>query len=407
LTELESHCTKLWSSWLLISGNDPHDLAKLTSFHYRWLNSLPCEPIGSHLSSVRKWLADKISENSTVIRDVDSAIDIMIKYAASIGLTPDNPRYHNATEAGFGPGINAMLGALKNDCNFCKANACQANQRAKGIADCLSRYDSKIPISHIKGGDTSKAMVLGLREHHEQHKDARSLKGVSVDLEACLRKVRAMKDASKGTDAGADKQVTLIDIDSIKGINPSEITEITALSRWLNGSIGGMDCSAVITMIGSDNISFTSASRGKTPHLTEWRRRLTALRTSPLASYSPFSVHATGADEPKRGTFTSVVRVLDQSIAADKLKPFSLRTSLASLFRFVAHLADTALRMEARNVVCALAALHVLRRFLRPHHRRIIDKLKLLPHVLAPRAMSSLLHSSLTALAVNGQLLAA
>ena len=112
LTELESHCTKLWSSWLLISGNDPHDLAKLASFHYRWLNSLPCEPIGSHLSSVRKWLADKISENSTVIRDVDSAIDIMIKYAASIGLTPDNPRYHNATEAGFGPGINATLGAL-------------------------------------------------------------------------------------------------------------------------------------------------------------------------------------------------------------------------------------------------------------------------------------------------------
>ena len=50
------------------------------------------------------------------------------------------------------------------------------------------------------------------------------------------------------------------------------------------------------------------------------------------------AVHATGADEPKRGTFTSVVRVLDQSIAADKPKPFSLRTSLASLFRFFAQL---------------------------------------------------------------------
>ena len=91
LTELESHSTKLWSSWLLISGNDPNDLAKLASFHYRWLNSLPSEPIGSHLSSVRKWLADKISENSTILCDVDSAIDIMIRYAASIGLTDSNP----------------------------------------------------------------------------------------------------------------------------------------------------------------------------------------------------------------------------------------------------------------------------------------------------------------------------
>ena len=411
LTELESHSTKLWSSWLLISGNDPNDLAKLASFHYRWLNSLPSEPIGSHLSSVRKWLADKISENSTILCDVDSAIDIMIRYAASIGLTDSNPRHQDATLAGFRPTINAMFNALKNDCNFCKANACQSNQHPKGVTACLSRHDSKVPISQIKGGDLSKAMVLGLREYHEEHKDAQSLKGINVDLQACLAKVRTQRDASG---AGADKQVTLIDFGNIKAIDSSEITDMSAFQRWLNGKTGGVDCAAVIATIGPKNdVSLASASRGKTPHLTEWQRRLAASRASPLASYSPFTVHVTGTDQPsasKGSTFTSLVRVLDQSITADKPKPFSLRNLVKSFVHFIGRLADYALHMEARNVVCVLAALHAVGVCLRPHQRRVIDKLKLLSRALVLRivsAISSRLQGSATALAVHRSILAA
>ena len=331
LDELESHCTKLWSSWLLISGNDPNDLAKLQSFYYRWLNSLPSEPIGSHLSSVRKWLADKISERSVVLHNVDSAIDIMIRYAASIGLSDSNLIHQNATadetaRLGLRPSIHATLTAMKNDCDFCKANACQSNQHG-GIAACLSRHDCKIPISHIKGGDQSKAMVLGLREYHAKNKNAVTLKGINIDLTACAAKVRALNDASKDGNAGTGKHVTAIDASfasSIKGIDHSEITDMPALQRWLNGHTSGMG--SVVTAIGSGDISLSSASHGKTPHLAEWQRRLTAVRASPTVSYSPFAVNATGADAPKGGTFTSLVRVLDQSITADRPQVFSLRT---------------------------------------------------------------------------------
>ena len=66
--------------------------------------------------------------------------------------------------------------------------------------------------------------------------------------------------------------------------------------------------------------------------------------------------------------------------------------------------------MEARNAVCVLAALHVLNRFLRPHQRRIVDKMKLIPYTLALRsasAVSSNLLRPLAALAVRHQVLAA
>jgi hypothetical protein len=424
LTELESHSTKLWSSWLLISGNDPNNLAKLESFHYRWLNSLPSQPIGSHLSHVRKWLADKISERSTILHDVDTAIDIMIRYAGSIGLTdPVNPRLQDASPAAGigmdqGPSIHAMLSTMKNDCNFCKANSCQSNQYT-GPASCVSRWDSKVPISHVKGGDHGKAMVLGLRGYHEQNKDANSLKHIRIDLDDCLAKVRAMKAAPKGgagtdaggqVDAGKNNQVTPImnvgDI-KVKALpGESEITDVTMLQNWLNG----MGSAPVITMIGSDKQSLVSVVDGKTPHLAKWRQRRAMSRSSRQISYSPYAVHATGVDAlsaPKDGNFTSLVRVLDHSISADK-KPvrFSLRGSINSLLRYIAQLTDSTLRMEIRNIVCVLAAIHVLGRYIRPHQRRIIDKLKMLPYVLALRAIKRL-QEPLAALVVYGQRLSA
>ena len=66
--------------------------------------------------------------------------------------------------------------------------------------------------------------------------------------------------------------------------------------------------------------------------------------------------------------------------------------------------------MEARNVVCVLAALHAVGVCLRPHQRRVIDKLKLLSRALVLRivsAVSSRLQGSATALAVHRSILAA
>ena len=195
----------------LFSGNDSDNVAKLESFHFRWLNSLPSEPAGSHLASVRKWLADKISERSSVhLHDVDDAIDVMAKYAKSIGLTDTKPRQGYSQDA---HGSFALFGA-KSKCKFCKANACQSDDHG-GPDRSLSRWDCKIPIDKVPGNVDAKAMVLGLREHHEQNKDASSLKGIHVDLEAFRVKVHALLDSKTAGDSkstasglGATKQVT-------------------------------------------------------------------------------------------------------------------------------------------------------------------------------------------------------
>ena len=148
----------------------------------------------------------------------------------------------------------------------------------------------------------------------------------------------------------------------------------------------------------------------------EWQRRLAASRASPLASYSPFTVHVTGTDQPsasKGSTFTSLVRVLDQSITADKPKPFSLRNLVTckSFVHFIGRLADSALHMEARNLVCVLAAaLHAVGVCLRPHQPRVVYKLKLLSRALVLRIVSAIslrLQGSATALAVHRSILAA
>ena len=185
--------------------------------------------------------------------------------------------------------------------------------------------------------------------------------------------------------------------------------------NWINGNTDGAGCKPQITMINSNDVSLVPASRSKVPHLTEWRRRLATVRASPSTSYSPFavnSVNVTGAKQSsnsKGSTFTSLVRALDQSIAADKPKPFSLYGLVKSLLRFITRLADSALHMETRNVVCVLAVVHTLRSLLRPHQHRIINKLKLLSYAIALRiasVISSRLHDSATALAVYSRIIA-
>jgi hypothetical protein len=399
LSELEAHSTKLWSAWLLISGNDPSDFAKLESFYYRWLNSLPARPAGSHLASVRKWLAEKISERSTILHDVDYTIDVIVKYAASIGLADS----HDGPTMGT---INAMFGSSKNNCSFCKANACQANEWPNGTADCLSRWDCKIPITEIKSGDNGKAMVLGLREHHEANKDAKSLKGIQVDLEKCIAKVRAMKSSppnqSSAQGAGAGKQVT--PVFDFPGIPASDITDAGLLHKWLfDGTCGSSDA-PIIQVIGADSALSASRLIKTDQRLVNWRKQLTAHRSSLSPSYTPFTVNAIGAG----GNFASTLRILNQSLTADKPRKFSpLRDSVKALYRLIVQLASSASRMEARDVVCLLAGLHMARRVTGPWDiSRLVMRLKLIIQAALIQAFYRST-AAIASLSVRGQLLTA
>ena len=286
LSELETHSAKMWSSWLLISGNDADSIAKLESFHYRWLNSLPSEPVGSHLASVRKWLADKISERSAILHNVDSAIDIMVKYAASIGLTNTitDPKHHNASAAFalFGP---------KNKCNFCKANSCQSEDHG-GPTECISRWDSSVPISKVIGNLDNEAMVLALREHHKNNKDAANLKGIYVDFEPCKAKVKALLNAKPASEDACDgKQVTpILSASECKFVTPvwlkSEVTDQAAFERWLNGHTGGSASGTTINVIGEHAMVSLPP---KSPHMARWQRLLKDFRGSNHEPYTPYT----------------------------------------------------------------------------------------------------------------------
>ena len=308
---------------------------------------------------------------------------------------------------------------MKNDCDFCKANACQSIKFG-GIARCISRWDSKVPILHVKGGDNSKAMVLGLRDHHKENKDASSLKGVHIDLDAYMLKVKALRDSinlldsSQNSNPGTDRQITpIFDINTINPPFCSEITDMTAFQKWLNDKTHGADCNPIITMVSSDDVSRVPRFSNKAPRLAKWHQRVAAFRVSQhQAPYSSYAVHATGADQtlaPRGENFTSLVRILDQSISADKATPvrFSLRGSIKAFYRLLARLTGTLLHMEARNVICLLASLHLAQRVAGPWYRpHLITKLKLLLQTHVIRALHGTA-SALTMLSVRQQMLTA
>ena len=70
-----------------ISGNDTSRLESVHTFYVQWLASLPTDPAG-HLGSIRKWLADKVTDGSASLINVDGMIDALLKYARVVGL-PD------------------------------------------------------------------------------------------------------------------------------------------------------------------------------------------------------------------------------------------------------------------------------------------------------------------------------
>ena len=76
-----------WSSWSHVAGNTTSQDSLMT-FYMQLLSTLPSQPEGAHLTSVRKWLADKITESSPMLMDVDDTIDTLLKYARLLAYRP-------------------------------------------------------------------------------------------------------------------------------------------------------------------------------------------------------------------------------------------------------------------------------------------------------------------------------
>lgn len=127
-------------------------------------------------------------------------------------------------------------------------------------------------------------------------------------------------------------------------------------------------------------------------------------------------MHATGTDlseVTKGNTFISVLRVLDKSISADHTKcvHFFLANFIKSFSADYAIFTSIVMHMEARDIVCLLAAAHVIGRAVRPHREHLISKLQSPLHAVALRALlsarslASALSTTSTALAVRDRII--
>ena len=162
--ELEKHSRTYWATWSRIMGNHTDSPDSLQVFYMQWLSSMPALPEGSILSNVRKWLADKITDVSPLLKDVDTTIETLLKYARVIGLpnaTATKPEetqlvvntQHITYQGAKEQMANATVNVLRESkCDFCECYSCESRERG-GIFMCICRWDSTFDISKTRFSD--------------------------------------------------------------------------------------------------------------------------------------------------------------------------------------------------------------------------------------------------------------
>ena len=184
---LEKHCRDYWASWSHVAGNTANRDG-LGTFYMQLLATLPSQPEGAHLTSVRKWLADKITESSPILMDADDTIDTLLKYATVIGLpkattktidTRAQATWIDHSKAPYPPvqSVHALSALKESKCDFCDCYSCTSRDRG-GIMNCICRFDSTFDLSRTQFSDATKAYILKLREYHKEHPNVDTLKGV-------------------------------------------------------------------------------------------------------------------------------------------------------------------------------------------------------------------------------------
>ena len=179
VTSLEVECQALYNTWGLIAGNDLTELSSLMTYYHQLLAAFPAPsnaPSSVTVASVKKWLADKIVDESPDLVNPDNLITKMCKYANTIGM-------EKGKSDADGDSVLAAITATfkKNMCDFCDANLCLSRVKG-GVSKCISKWNSTFDIDTCKASDGQKDYVKGLRMHHKENPNITTLKGVKFEL---------------------------------------------------------------------------------------------------------------------------------------------------------------------------------------------------------------------------------
>ena len=286
---LEKHCREFWASWSLVAGNDT-SRDGLETFYMQLLSTLPSQPEGAHLTNVRKWLADKITESSPMLNDVDNTIDTLLKYATVIGLSQKQLSVVAGTRAGTAPldpnsleartleharrivahhdtqqsasynkstlhaltldtqdteQVNAMAFAKASKCDFCDCYSCESRDRG-GIDKCICRWDSAFDLARTSFSDATKGYITKLRAYHKQNRTVSTLKGVKFTRGATINSLMTLDDLfGENSDEAAiedwlqdisGERVTMLNLDADIACNTRPLTPKQTYRQMLYGT---------------------------------------------------------------------------------------------------------------------------------------------------------------------------
>ena len=259
--QLELHSRSMYELWLRVAGNDA---SRPFGFWQALTMSLPAQPASSVLSMLRihcsSILDDLKGGGALLYVDVDqSGIDQLLRRAKTYGL-PDAPNgwqppasntpllaYLGGRGGGGGAGGGGRKDRLtlkNNDCSFCDAFICKANQKG-GKKFCVCIHTSTFDVSKASPG--TKRFIVMARDYHRAHPDVATLKGIKWKMPSSDKPT---------TPPGGAPAVAAID-SSLENLTPDDAGDFDewlaergasadGVSMIAHGPClyGGIDCSA-------------------------------------------------------------------------------------------------------------------------------------------------------------------
>ena len=244
--QINAHTQGLLARWQLVSANS---IDNPKTFWQQLCYSMPTEPEGCHVASLRAWLANRISEFNnpeSPLRDTEIGIEHMLEYAAILGIPPGKAVSNSSVlnvlaslecegclaldEPSGGGQVNQMGDGKKptwtkagqkptNDCTFCDAYACKSN-KVGGSAKCISRHDSSFDLTKLSSGAAKYCRTA--RAYHKTHSSSSTLKGIRFTI-----KKKPKANEGEATEASSVQAI------GMKAIAGEDATE-EGIDAWLN-----------------------------------------------------------------------------------------------------------------------------------------------------------------------------
>ena len=245
-----AHYDRLYQHWALLHDSDPDDRESLAEFFDQLLDIMPTTPAGSHIVSLRTWLAGQITTfragANPTFNGRYEALDALTDYAKTLGvplgtvtagaagvpalliISPDGdlvfPEDGCDECDGDGTGGDSTVfnitdrlpsrqrntkrtskppGEAKrsvNKCKFCDAFGCQSDEHG-GPERCICRYNSPFDISKLPDGQSRHVRLT--RSWHKENKHVTTLKGVVLKLKKAQSQQQSGGGAEKSRNGRA------------------------------------------------------------------------------------------------------------------------------------------------------------------------------------------------------------